>query len=64
MFRPEVSAVTSLVDSADLLPANSTSISTGPGELPYRFHLETTDLDEARDFMTRVYGPAQISTPD
>jgi AraC-like DNA-binding protein len=68
MFRPEVSAVASLVDSADLLPANSTSISAGPstgtGELPYRFHLETTDLDEARDFMTRVYGPARISTPD
>jgi len=60
--------VTSLVDSADLLPATSTSISTGPrtgtGEPPYRFHLETTDLDEARDFMTRVYGPARISTPD
>jgi AraC-like DNA-binding protein len=59
--------VTSLVDSAELLPATGTSISTGPrtgtGEPPYRFHLETTELDEARAFMTRVYGPARISTP-
>jgi AraC-like DNA-binding protein len=50
--------VTSLVDLAGRPPAASTS------ELPYRFDLETTDLDEARGFITRVYGPARISTLD
>jgi AraC-like DNA-binding protein len=60
--------VTSLVNSASRPPATSTSTSTststGNGELPYRFRLETTDLDEACRFMAWVYGPARISTPD
>jgi len=52
--------VTSLVDSAGRPSADGTR----SDELPYRFHLETTDLGEACSFMSRVYGPARISTPD
>ena len=52
--------MTSVMESAGRPQATSTSTS----ELPYRFHLETTDLGEACSFMSRVYGPARISTPD
>lgn len=54
--------MTSVVESAGRPQATSTS--TSNGELPYRFHLETTDLGEACSFMSRVYGPVRISTPD
>jgi AraC-like DNA-binding protein len=49
---------------ADQRHAAADRIDCEAGGLPGRFHLETTDLDEACGFISRVYGPARISTPD
>src|SRR5262249_15304777 len=56
------SAMTSVLDTAQRQSAADRG--AGRGGLPDRFRIDISDLAEACDLITRVYGPVRISTQD